>query len=159
MPPLSATGAKGAGYCAEFNHNAGGHIANSLFLNKLNGISLEATSHTNDSFSQWTSGNLSVSNNLFHQVATGNPGALFSLSGFYTPAELQQWSTSFTSSGNLIADPIIDYPHENSVQPAEKIRGTLTPLPHPWFQVVDFKGAFGESDWISGWTKLSSLAE
>ncbi len=24
-----------------------------------------------------------------------------------------------------------------------------------WFQVVNFKGAFGESDWIKGWTLLS----
>lgn len=155
---LSGNGTKGAGYCAEFSRNAGGHIANSLFVNKLNGISLEATNLNNDAFSQWTSNHLSVTHNLFHQVATTTPGSQFTLSGFFTPAELQQWNSSFSSSGNLIADPLID-PGNFRFRPAEKIRGTLTPLPHSWFQVVDFKGAFGESDWLSGWTKLSSLAE
>ncbi len=155
---LIGNGTKRAGYCADFSRNAGGHIANSLFLNKINGIALEATSHTNDSFSQWTSNHLSVTNNLFHQVATTTPGSPFTLSGFFTPAELQQWSSSFSSSGNLIADPLID-PGNFRFRPAEKIRGTLTPLPHSWFQVVDFKGAFGESNWIDGWSHLSQLAE
>lgn len=151
-------GAKGAGYCAEFSRNAGGHISNSLFVNKLNGISLEATNLSNDSFSQWTSGNLSVTNNHFHNVAGNTPGGIFTLSGFFTPTEQFQWSNVFSSSGNLIDDPLID-PGNFRFKPAVKIRGALTSPPSLWFQITDFRGAFGESDWLSGWTKLSSLAK
>ena len=155
---FAGNGTKGAGFCAEFNHNAGGHIANSLFVNKLNGISLEATNLSNDAYSQWTNGNLTVSNNHFFDVAENNPSAVFLLSGFFTPTEQLQWSNSFTPSGNLINNPLID-PENFRFKPAEKIRGPLTSPPSPWFQITDFRGAFGESNWLNGWTKLSSLAE
>ncbi len=155
---FAGNGSNGAGHCIEFTRSAGGHIANSLFVNKLNGISLEASNLTNDSYSQWINGNLSVANNHFFRVAGNNPNKLFRLSGFFSAEEEGLWSGAFTPAGNLIADPLIDAGN-NRYQPAEKIRGSLSTPPSPWFQVTDFRGAFGESNWISGWTRLSTLAE
>jgi hypothetical protein len=39
--------------------------------------------------------------------------------------------------------------------PNPKITGNLSEYPNNWFQRVDFKGAFGEDNWIEGWTKLA----
>lgn len=155
---FAGNGSRGAGNCADFSRNAGGHLANSLFMHKLNGISLEATNLSNDSFSQWINGNLSITNTHFYEVAGNSPGHQFLLSGFYTPDKLQQWRNAFSPAGNLIEDPLID-PENYRFKPAEKIRGPLTSPPSPWFQITDFRGAFGESNWLSGWSKLSQLAQ
>jgi hypothetical protein len=39
--------------------------------------------------------------------------------------------------------------------PIPKITGNLSEYPNTWFRRVDFKGAFGEDNWIEGWTLLA----
>ncbi len=45
-------------------------------------------------------------------------------------------------------------PGDNSCLPARELEGDLAGYPAEWFQIVDFKGAFGEDHWIDGWTLL-----
>lgn len=148
-------GNSGIGYCVAFRNNAGGTIANSIFINKTNGISIESTDLAHDSYYQWKTGNLGVSNNLFFNVSDSPPESIFLLSGIYTPAQESELDGYFYSAQNEIADPGIDFSGNNFV-PEEKIKGQLASYPQDWFQVVDFKGAFGEDNWIDGWTLLSA---
>ena len=147
-------GLSGSGNCIIFEKNAGGMIANSVFLNKNKGIFLDVADQQHDSYSQWKNGKLQVKNNVFFNVANSDAASVFRLSGVFTPEMKNQWSNSFNSSKNEIFDPGIDFGTGNFV-PETKLKGDLLEYPLPWFQIVDFKGAFGEINWIEGWTLLS----
>jgi len=151
---LIGNGEMGAGACVNFENNAGGAIANSVFLNKTKGILLEVTDQSHDCYGQWANGNLNVTNNLFYQVGSSTAESVFSLTGVYTPEMENEWARYFNIAQNEISNPDINY-SENNFVPENKIKGELYDYPLFWFQVVDFKGAFGEDNWIDGWTLLS----
>jgi hypothetical protein len=138
----------------EFNHFAGGLIANSILMNKNKGVSLEVIDQIHDSYYQWKNGKLAVKNNVFYNVADDTPETIFKLSGVYNPEMQNEWAATFNTSKNEISDPGIDTDSGNFV-PEEKIKGDMLDYPLSWFQIVDFKGAFGEDNWIQGWTLLS----
>ena len=146
-------GNTGAGYCIKFDRNAGGIFANSIFLNNNHGISVEATDRVHDSFHQWQTGRLSILNNLFFNVAGSTPATILELSGVYEESQLLDWNSHFSAAKNIIADPRIDY-LAGKFLPETEIKGDMAIVPASWFQIVDFKGAFGESNWIEGWTLL-----
>ena len=149
---LVGNGEAGNGACAVFERFAGGVIANSIFLNNSNGIILEVTDGKNDSYSQWKNQKLDIRNNLFYNVG-GNK--IFTLSGIYTENMEDEWADYFYDGFNNIGDPDID-PEEGQFVPVKKISENLSEYPPAWFQRVDFKGAFGEDNWIEGWTLLDS---
>ena len=149
---MVGNGETGNGACAIFERNAGGIIANSIFLNKAKGIVLEVTDLEHDSFGQWKTGDLSIKNNLFYNV--GDKDDVFQLSGFVTEPNKNEWNNYFNVAQNSFENPEIDWENRNYVPPQE-IEGDLHTYPYSWFQIVDFKGAFGESNWIEGWTLLA----
>ena len=151
---LIGNGNTSDGACVSFRNNAGGIIANSIFINKPQGISLEVTDALHDSYYQWQQGNLDIKNNLFYQVGTSVPSSIFKLAGIYSPEQQNEWGNYFNISKNEVSDPKIDW--ENRIfLPEEKIQGDLLDYPVSWFQIVNFKGAFGESNWIENWTLIS----
>jgi hypothetical protein len=147
-------GNTGAGYCISFDRNAGGIFANSIFVNNNLGIKLETTDMVHDSFNQWQTGKLGLFNNVFYDVASSSPETILELSGFYNENQRQRWISHFEEGKNEIFDPRINYAKRNYL-PEEEIEGNMAVVPATWFQIVDFKGAFGESNWIEGWTLLS----
>lgn len=151
---LIGSGKSSNGMCATFEKNAGGLVANSIFMSKDKGIGVEVTDQEHDSYNQWKNGNLAVKNNVFHEVADASPESILKLTGIYTPEMENEWQASFNTSKNEIKDPKIDTESGNFV-PEEKVKGDMLDYPLPWFQIVDFKGAFGEDDWIQGWTLLA----
>jgi len=148
------SGELGNGKCVVFEKNAGGVIANSIFLNKTKGVFLEVTDKQHDSYNQWKNGKLAVKNNVFYQVANSTAESIFELSGFFTEDIKNEWTNNFNTSKNEIKSPDIDF-NSNNFVPENKINGDFLVFPSPWFQIVDFKGAFGESNWIEGWTLLA----
>jgi len=152
---LIGSGKSSTGACISFDRNAGGTIANSIFLNKDKGILLEVTDQEHDSYNQWKNNKLNINNNVFFEVASSTPESTFKLTGLYTPEMENEWAASFNTSKNEITDPKIDLT-SGSFVPEEKVKGELLDYPLPWFQIVDFKGAFGEDDWIQGWTLLAN---
>ncbi len=151
---LVGNGNSGAGACVSFNNFAGGILANSVIVNDNHGIIVDVTDGNNDSFSQWKRGNLAVRNNVFYEVASSTPESIFKLTGIYSSTQQSQWQSYFSAAKNEILNPRIDQVSGNYV-PETKIQGELSDYPDPWFQVVNFKGAFGESNWIEGWTLLA----
>ena len=137
-----------------FSNNAGGIIANSVMLNKSFGILMEITDAHNDSYFQWQQGSLGVMNNVFFEVASSTPQSIFQLTGIFSNDNENEWANNFQVSGNVIVDPKIEWEAYNYV-PESKIQNNLYEYPDSWFQIVNFKGAFGEDNWIQGWTLLS----
>jgi hypothetical protein len=64
-----------------------------------------------------------------------------------------EWAGYFSIAENETGNPGID-PQSGNFVPNPKISGNLSDYPSSWFQRVDFKGAFGEDNWIEGWTLL-----
>jgi hypothetical protein len=151
---LIGNGITTEGACIDFRNNAGGTIANSVFIHKKSGVLLEETDGNNDSFNQWKKGNLKIRNNVFFQVADSSPVSIFNLTGLYTNQQENEWVNYFNVAGNEIFDPEMNWEERNFL-PENKIKGNLYEYPVSWFQIVDFKGAFGESNWTEGWTLLS----
>jgi hypothetical protein len=151
---LIGNGNSGEGACVNFKDNAGGTVANSIFINDNHGILLEVADAHNDCYSQWQHGNLGIRSNVFHEIAASTGNTIFRLTGIYTPEQLNEWQNYFNTAKNEIIDPKINW-QEGSFIPEEKIQGEMAEYPPGWFQIVNFKGAFGESDWIKGWTLLS----
>lgn len=151
---LIGNGLTGNGSLAVFERFAGGVIANSILMNDPNGIVLEVTDGRNDSYSQWKNGKLDIRNNVFYNVATGVNHPPFKLKGVYSAEMENQWAAWFLAAKNETGDPGIDLESGNFV-PNPKITGNLSEYPNSWFRRVDFKGAFGEDNWIEGWTLLS----
>lgn len=147
-------GNTGAGHMVKFDRNAGGIFANSVFIHNNKGISVESANYEFDSFNQWKKGNLSLLNNVFYQVAGSSPETIFELSGVFNQQQRNQWISHFVEGKNLIEDPNIDLTNLNFV-PDPKLKGHLSGYPSTWFQVTDFKGAFGESNWIKDWTLMA----
>ena len=151
---LIGNGNTSEGAALTYRNNAGGTLANSVIINKSQGVLLEVTDAQNDSYFQWQNGNVNVQHNVFYEVASSTPESVLRLTGIYNSSQESEWENSFYSSGNEIADPKIDYETGNYV-PESKIQGDLYEYPESWFQIVNFKGAFGESNWIEGWTLLN----
>ena len=143
----------GEGACINFSNNAGGIIANSIILNKNNGVFLEVTDSQHDSYNQWKIGNLDIRSNVFHEVAS-SAASIFKLTGIHTDEQQNEWTNYFNTGKNEIFNPDINW-QENIFIPAQKIQGEMDEYPLSWFQIVDFKGAFGESNWVEGWTLLT----
>ena len=150
---LVGSGNTGEGACINFRNFAGGTVANSVLVNNNHGALLEVTDSNHDCYNQWQQGNLDIRNNIFYEVASSTPATIFDLSGVYSEAQRNQWQNYFSVAKNEIADPKIDWRSGNYL-PETKIQGELSDYPDSWFQIVDFKGAFGESNWIEGWTLL-----
>jgi len=151
---LVGNGNTGNGALAVFERFAGGVIANSILMNDFNGVLLEVTDGSNDSYSQWKNGKLDIRNNLFYQVGASPNDSPFNLSGIYSQEMQDEWSDYFYTSRNETGNPGID-PQSGNFVPNPKISGNLSDYPNSWFRRVDFKGAFGEDNWIEGWTLLS----
>ena len=151
---LIGNGNNGESGSMKFFNYAGGILANSLIINDNHGILLEITDMQHDSYAQWLQGKLAVKNNVFYEVAASTPATVFTLTGFYTPEQQQLWANSFVTSKNEFANPNMDWENGDYL-PDPKLQGNMAEYPDAWFQAVNFKGAFGESNWIKGWTLLS----
>lgn len=151
---LVGNGNSSEGASIAYRSNAGGVLANSVIMNKSQGVLLEVTDNHNDSYYQWQQGNLVVKHNVFYDVASSTSESIFRLTGIYTVSQENEWANNFNISENEVSDPKIDFEVGNFV-PETKIQGDLYEYPVSWFQIVNFKGAFGESNWIEGWTLLA----
>jgi hypothetical protein len=62
----------------------------------------------------------------------------------------------FEEANNIIADPGIIY-EDGSLDPipGQNVFNNLADYPDPWFEQVNYKGAFYTYNWASGWTLLS----
>ncbi len=152
-----------------FRDNAGGTYANSFFVNQAKGIDIEyledAGTIIGCSYKMFQDGKLTVKNNIFYNVKgyTSEAGNfkedLFKISvpkddndnplyecpsGFKT-----SWVNTFSTSNNSVANPGI-----SSINPVPTNAQTtnLATTTDSFFETVNYKGAFGATNWASGWT-------
>lgn len=153
-----------------FRDNAGGTYANSIFINKPKGVSIEYKQDAQgnlagSSYKMWKDGKLKLMNNVFYNIAgvneniTDYASKLFGVSvpkdangnPLYTvPSNLKtDFVNYFDEAGNCVANPSISA--QNPV-PANAQTTNLAQYPTDgFFTPVNYKGAFGDSNWANPW--------
>ncbi len=160
-----------------FRDNAGGHYANSIFVNQAKGMDFELLAsdefdRVQDSYQQILDGNLTVKNNIFFGVADGSANGIFKLSApkdstyMDGAVEVETYSAGmaaylatnesdfyaqdyFTTWGNTISDPGVS---DLNPVPTASTGDNMADEPDSWFDDADYKGAFGATNWAKGWT-------
>lgn len=151
-----------------FRDNAGGLYANSIFLDQAKGIDIEwmqndAAELVQCSYKMWQDGNLEVKNNVFFNVADGTAGKLFAVSApkdandvalYDVPQTAKDaFSEYWTSANNVVADPGVT--GANPIPTNAQTTNLATyPAGDSFFTAVTYKGAFGDTNWASGWTLI-----
>ncbi len=141
-----------------FRDNAGGHYSNSIFSDQSKGIDIENLESDQDSYKQFVDGNLSLNNNVFWNVADGTGEGIFKVSGpGASPADsiaaVEAFAAHFESANNIVSDPGIS---SSNPVPSNPQTDNLAPYDDGWFDQVNYKGAFGSTNWAEGWTKYFS---
>ncbi|MFO8129269.1 MAG: hypothetical protein R6T99_05130 [Bacteroidales bacterium] len=144
-----------------FSRNGAGEYANSIFLNKGQGVYLEYIENADDSYGQFLAGNLGIPHNVFYAVGDGTPEGIFTVyasPGTNVDAQNAVFQEYFTGAGNRVLDPGIEYSDDfcDPLPSGGAVLGGLEEYPSDWFVPVPFKGAFYTYNWAAGWTLLSS---
>ncbi|MBA7554679.1 hypothetical protein ES705_47310 [subsurface metagenome] len=139
-----------------FRDNAGGTYANSIFVNQEKGIDIELLAGEG-TYDRFKAGELEIKNNIFYNVADGTAEGIFKVS-FGEGASANPNSTDaasefanyFTTALNEVVDPGVTA--ENPIPTNAAGNNGLADYPDDFFESVDYKGAFGTTNWASGWT-------
>lgn len=146
-----------------FNDNAGGIIANSVFINQKEGIEIEYSSVRDNSFTQWQNGNLQIKNNIFYNI-NGNQSSnfflIYPLNNENVNNEQLLIDSYFENAENRFADPEFEQ-FESSIMLISdnaELFTNFAPLPdNNFFETANYIGAFDNYNWIGEWTLTYTL--
>lgn len=142
----------------QLGRNAGGRIANCIFMNQAEGVFIEYKESFTDSYAQFENGNLQIKNNVFWDIAGNVTDQIFnvySTAGVDNSIQNQIFKAYFSQALNVVADPGIIITDESyMLLPTMNVFDNLAPYPDPWFSNVNYKGAFGQVNWLKNWTLL-----
>lgn len=153
-----------------FRDNAGGHYANSIFLNQEKGIDIEILATADDSYARLQASDLSIKNNIFWNVAGNDTASMIKIvtdAASSNAADATAVSNAnaaianyFTDNFNNIADPGLtsqDATNKFKVLPASSgaAFSNLATFPSG-FETVNYRGAFGSTNWADGWTLVNT---
>lgn len=149
-----------------FRDNAGGEYHNSIFLNFAKGIDIELLSSPDDSYKQFQDGNIVFDGCVFDNVADGTVSGTFqagtdsdntnaadqteldnatsAIQSAFGPKNEVGATTGVGINGNNKISPFPSTVYQTGATPATG-----------WFDAVSYKGAFGNDNWLSGWSALS----
>ncbi len=161
-----------------FRDNAGGEYHNSIFYNWGKGVDIENLASGEDSYERFANNEIAFAGNVF-DGCTGlglDAGAsdLFTItmgSGWSSAADSTEAAdasaaaleASFAGNSNVVTASGLNYAiSEGSglldLVPSEALLGG-TAATNPWFDQVDYPGAFDPSEdctWLDGWSMLSA---
>jgi hypothetical protein len=149
-------------HCISFWDNAGGTIANSVFINQSKGVYIEYSASRNSSYTQWTTGLLQIKSSVFFHINNNSRNNLFQLIALNDEdilTQQQQLDHYFELAGNRFADPGFKR-NENgySLISDEKVlteNVASPPQGNEFLEKVPYIGAFGSYNWLSEWTLTS----
>jgi hypothetical protein len=141
-----------------FNHNACGTFANSVYVNQNAGVSIQFRQNSSDCYYQFEQGNLQLLNNVFYDVSGNDAWSIFYVyteDGVDISQQNENFKNYFELASNIVADPGLTY--EDGIYqllPSDNVFDDLAGNPDIWYQEVYFKGAFGSVNWAKDWTLL-----
>ncbi len=142
--------------------NWGGEYKNSIFGDRSgNAIAIETTDeYSQDSKKRLEDGEIVLENNLWFNFAPGNSWADITAESYEA-----DYMTGTGSNPILDSSPLrsISRTADFGLDPRPVVDGAayenLTTVPNDdFFEQVNYKGAFGASNWMQGWTALDSYS-
>ncbi len=150
------TGNKGL---ISFRNGSGGIYRNSVFINQAWGVKIQYDGTDMDSYTKFKNGGLEFENNIFYYLGISDYTNVMNLYSetVNIPAEKQdEINNYFLTSGNVLSDPGIDIEADHIVVlPTGEVSENTAVYDDLWFDNVDYKGAFKNINWTSGWAYLS----
>ncbi len=142
----------------QMNNYAGGELGNSIMINQHNGVYIQYKEGLSDCFDQFQNGNIQLVNNIFWNIAENNAAEIFRVyaePGIDVSDQNAIFSNYFETASNVVSNPGI-FINETSynILPTGNISDNLAPYPDPWFNPVEFKGAFLYDNWARNWSLL-----
>jgi len=142
----------------QLGRNAGGKFSNCIFMSQGEGIFIEYKENFSDSYAQFENGNLQINNNIFWNIAGNNFDQVFnvySAAGVDNSIQNQVFKAAFSQSLNEVANPGITKSGDvYALLPTINVFDNLAAYNDPWFTIVNYKGAFGQINWLRNWTLL-----
>ncbi len=139
-----------------FRDNAGGQYVNSIFANIATGMRIEYRNDKANSYDRFLANDLTAKNNIMQNLAGGNP--------IFVKEETDKGPEPIDADDNALAH----WNNNNNTVADIGIRGdgdalgiNLIPTSgannpinptNTWFETVTYQGAFGSTDWTTGWT-------
>jgi len=144
-------------YALKIRDNAGGMYYNSIFTEFVGGgIDVEDLDSGEDSAARLDAGDLVIANNIFWNFGAGSTWDVI--------GKQENIAAHLENNANVIADPMlsgISRVQDGGLDPmpatGSAAYDNLASIPSDGFYVpVNYKGAFGNSNWALGWTALDS---
>ncbi len=144
-----------------FRNGSGGIYKNSIFINQAWGVKIQYNETNGDSYTKFKNGDLQFENNVFYYLGIADYTYVMNLvseSVSISPEKQTEINDYFINSGNILSDPGIAV-DGNSVTllPTGNITGNTAVYENTWFDNVDYKGAFKNTNWTLGWSYLSKI--
>lgn len=146
-----------------FRDNAGGYYYNSIFTDfGGRALTIEELDSGQDSRQRLDDGELDLSNNIWWNFGAGDEAEDL------IPQEFVREALLASEKFNEVVDPLLGGisrtddegldPLPDASGPAfENVRELPEDVDDEFYTVVDYRGAFGEENWASGWTAISQL--
>ncbi len=141
-------------YALKIRDNAGGKYFNSIFTDFVGmGVDVEDLDSGEDSAARLAAGDLVIANNIFHNFGAGSDWAAI--------GKQENIAAHLEANANVIANPMlngISRAQDNGLNPVPAPDGpafeNLAGIPDfdGFFIATNYKGAFGYSNWLEGWT-------
>jgi hypothetical protein len=158
-----------------FRAGTRGYVANSI-VTEMKGKGIEVQdkpSNTNDAYAQLLAGELTIKNNLFHNIGSttvidGTSNGIIRITASADDATATALINHLTTNSNQLANPglygisrtqngLLD-PRPNGTGAAYSTSLDTYPNGDAFFTTVNYKGAFATSStelWLSGWSSLA----
>ncbi|MDF1574213.1 MAG: hypothetical protein P1P86_03365 [Bacteroidales bacterium] len=138
-----------------FLQYGGGQLQNSIFLEPGPGVALQYTGQPGDTWSLFQTGRLTLESNILYPATDPLPSYFtYSELGMALDEENQVLSDSSAAWLTSFEDPGISANDGYRLLPPSAEFSKLAAYSNDWFEKVPYKGAFGSSNWIEGWTLL-----
>ncbi|MDT8393205.1 MAG: hypothetical protein RQ761_05145 [Bacteroidales bacterium] len=142
----------------EFSLNGAGTVANSVMVLQDRGCLVEYVEGSLDSYWQFGNENLQIANNVFYNIGNQSVDDIFGVyaaGGVDVGQQNDVFRAYFAAAENMIADPGVTRINDKyKLIPDANVFDELAAYPDPWFENVNYKGAFYTYQWMAGWTDL-----
>ncbi len=144
-----------------FQNGSAGVYKNSIFINQAWGAEIQYDGTDKDSYTKFSNGSLVFENNIFYYLGITDYTDVLNLVSETTtvPAEKEtEIDDYFINSHNILSDPgiIIESDHIY-VLPVGDISDNNAEIEDDWFDDVEYKGAFDNVNWATGWSYLHQI--
>ncbi len=150
--------------CIYMTEGSGGYIRNSIITNFRAGINMTTVGDPNNKqLDRLNAGKLDFDKNIFFNIGAFTTIAQVASSTSDVPTRTAI-ETNLAAGGNTYADPQLGGIAAGALNPLPAAAGPAfqdlfvaptTPVDGFTYQTVTFKGAFGATNWLTGWTAAS----